>query len=158
MTRNECPSKSLTALFTRRVTVRKRPNLTGESGAELVEFALILIALLMFLFGIMDFGRALYAYHFVSNAAREGTRYAISRGSTCKGCTAGPDDISDYILTNAPPGIDTSKLTVTTTWNPDKNPGSVVNVQVSYNFRFFFPLLPTSAVAMNSASQMVISQ
>jgi Flp pilus assembly protein TadG len=161
MTPDGCGSKSPRAGRRPRSQCRGRRNRAGERGAELVEFALVLTALLMFLFGIMGFGHALYAYHFVSDAAREGTRYAMVRGSTCisggKSCTAGTDDVSDYIANNAPPGIDPGALTVTTTWNPDKNPGSVVKVQVQYNFRFFFPFLPTS-VAMNSSSQMVISQ
>jgi Flp pilus assembly protein TadG len=161
MTLDGCGSKSSTVQGKQRARLRSRRNLSGEQGAELVEFALVFVALLMFLFAIMGFGHALYAYHFVSNAAREGTRYAMVRGSACKpsgpACPAGQDDISDYIANNAPPGIDKSALTVTTTWTPDKNPGSVVKVQVQYNFRFIFPFLPTS-VAMNSSSQMVISQ
>jgi hypothetical protein len=170
MTPDGCGSKSPRAGRRPRSQCRGRRNRAGEHGAELVEFALVLTALLMFLFGIMDFGRALYAYHFVSDAAREGTRYAMVRGSTCKppgtppppeqACPARDTDVSDYIVEHVPPGIDTSTtaLIVTTTWTPDKSPGSVVKVQVQYNFKFFFPFRPTSGVAMNSSSQMVISQ
>ena len=51
-----------------------------ERGSTLVEFALVLIVLMVMMFGIIDFARALYTYHFVANVAREGTRYAIVRG------------------------------------------------------------------------------
>jgi Flp pilus assembly protein TadG len=46
-------------------------------GQSLTEFALILPILLLIIFGVVDFGRAIYAYNAVSNAAREGGRTAI---------------------------------------------------------------------------------
>lgn len=46
-------------------------------GQSLVEFSLILPLILLILFGVFDFGRAIYAYNTVSNAAREGGRTAI---------------------------------------------------------------------------------
>ena len=55
----------------------------SEEGSSLVEFALIFLVLMTMMLGIIDFCRAAYAYHFVSNAAREATRYAAVRGSTC---------------------------------------------------------------------------
>jgi Flp pilus assembly protein TadG len=140
----------------------------SERGTNLVEYALVLTLLLTTLFGLIDFGRALYAYHFVSDAAREGTRYAVVRGSSCTspGCPASSGDIEDY-LEKVPAGIDANQLTVTTTWNPNGStnctvisnaPGCVVEVQVSYNFKFMLPFLPKSTVVMQSSSQMVISQ
>ena len=46
-------------------------------GQSLVEFALILPIFLLFIFGILDLGRAVYAYHTLNNAAREAARVAI---------------------------------------------------------------------------------
>jgi Flp pilus assembly protein TadG len=43
-------------------------------GQGLVEFALILPVLLLFMLGIMEFGRVLYIYTEVSNAAQEALR------------------------------------------------------------------------------------
>lgn len=51
----------------------------SESGASMVEFALIAPILFMFLFGIIDFGRALFQYNNLTNAAREGARFAATR-------------------------------------------------------------------------------
>lgn len=45
-------------------------------GQGLVEFALILPVLLLFMLGIMEFGRILFIYTEVSNAAREALRAA----------------------------------------------------------------------------------
>ena len=52
-------------------------RVTQRRGQTLVEFALILPIFLLLLVGIFDFGRAIYAYNTVSNAAREGGRLAI---------------------------------------------------------------------------------
>jgi hypothetical protein len=46
-------------------------------GQSLVEFALILPIFLLFIFGILDLGRAVYAYHTLNNAAREAARVAM---------------------------------------------------------------------------------
>lgn len=114
--------------------------LKGEEGSGLVEYALIFILFITMILGIMDFCRMLYAYHFVSNAAREATRYASVRGSTCdtdSSCSLPTPDtgqanstntvVQDYVTMLAvPAGINTSStgcggsacLTTTPTWNP----------------------------------------
>jgi Flp pilus assembly protein TadG len=48
-----------------------------DRGQTLVEFALILPIFVLLLVGIFDFGRAIYAYNTISNAAREAVRVAI---------------------------------------------------------------------------------
>lgn len=51
-----------------------------EEGATLVEIALSASVLFVMLFGIIEVCMALYSYNFVSEAAREATRYAVVRG------------------------------------------------------------------------------
>lgn len=46
-------------------------------GQTLVEFALILPIFLFLLIIIFDFGRAVYYYNAIHNAAREGARYGV---------------------------------------------------------------------------------
>jgi Flp pilus assembly protein TadG len=46
-------------------------------GQSLVEFALILPVLILVLLGILDLGRAVYAFNTINNAAREAGRLAI---------------------------------------------------------------------------------
>lgn len=46
-------------------------------GQALVEFALILPILVLLLVGIFDFGRAIYAFNTVNNAANEALRLAV---------------------------------------------------------------------------------
>jgi Flp pilus assembly protein TadG len=92
----------------------KLGNRIGRSstrGSTVVEFAVVLTVLLTMVFGIIDFGRAVYSYHFVSNAAREATRFASVRGNpSCKTprtfptetCPTDATSVSNYV--NCPSG------------------------------------------------------
>ena len=84
-----------------------------------MEFAFVIFLLLTMMLGITEFSRAVHAYHFVSNASREATRYAAVRGSTCTNdgscwndgnCTdiATQSCLGSYVNSIAPSGIDTS--------------------------------------------------
>lgn len=59
-----------------------RPRRFGHSqrrqarGQGLIEFALVFPLMALMLFGIFDFGRAVYAFNTIANAAREGARVA----------------------------------------------------------------------------------
>ena len=147
-----------------------------QRGNTLTEFALILPFMLAGIFGVIEFGRALYTYHFVSYAAREASRWASVRGE--QSCIrygsvkcAKPSDVADYVSSITPPGIDKdpARLLVDTAWvappgrgnNCAKfrnNPGCSVQVAVTYNFKFILPFMPSSTYAMKSTSEMVISQ
>jgi Flp pilus assembly protein TadG len=149
---------------------RKRAAARGaELGASLVEYAFILIIFLSLIMGISGFGHALFTYHHVNNVAKEGTRYATVRGSTCTndGSCAAPATLSDvqaYIQGFTPPSIDYSKMTITgcglsgqsacTESGPEvcsatvgsipatpNYPGCTVKVTVSYPYNFMFPLI-----------------
>ncbi len=51
-------------------------------GQELVEYALTLPILLLFVLGIMEFGVTVFAYNSIANAAREGARVGVvARGT-----------------------------------------------------------------------------
>jgi Flp pilus assembly protein TadG len=50
--------------------------LTGESGAVLVEFVLVLPLLLVLLFGMLDFGKAFNYWIDETHLANEGARFA----------------------------------------------------------------------------------
>ena len=148
-------------------------------GNALTEFAMIIPFLLAVMFGVIEFGRALYTYHFVSDAAREASRWASVRGFQCKAfpqyCPANlPPDVVNYVVSIAPPGIDTSpqKLVVNANWvvppggdgsclpsfSPKNHPGCAVHVDVTYQFKFILPFMPTSTYSMQSTSEMVVSQ
>jgi Flp pilus assembly protein TadG len=91
----------------------------------MVEYAFIFLFVMAVLLGIMDFSRALYDYHFVSNAARDATRWAAVNGLTCASdgsCNgtggmnngpASPSDIQAYVANRIPMGIDPNRLMTT---------------------------------------------
>ena len=158
------------ALVTRRG--RKKLFGCGEEGSAMVETALSLGILLTFLFGVMETGFALFTYHFISNAARETTRYAIVRGSSCAGfasaCPATKNEIRTFATTLGFSGITTSDVSVSyagypagATCTPSaacNNPGNMVTVIVTYHFPFNVPFVPATTLAMSSTSSMIISQ
>ena len=61
------------------VTSRRRRR--SDSGAELIELAIVLPILLIVVAGIVDFGRAFYYQVTLTNAAREGARAAAMSGA-----------------------------------------------------------------------------
>jgi Flp pilus assembly protein TadG len=62
--------------------VSKRCGDGKTKGQALVEFALVLPILLLFIFGIIDAGRLIYTFNTVANSARDGARVAIVNQST----------------------------------------------------------------------------
>ena len=64
------------------VVVRLPARVRSQSGAELVEFALVLPILLLVFGGIVDFGLLLQRPQVITNAAREGARLAVLPGYT----------------------------------------------------------------------------
>jgi Flp pilus assembly protein TadG len=157
---------------------RHRMGVRSDEGATLVEFALSCSILCMMLFGIIEVSLAVYTYDFVSEAARDGARYAIVRGIKCAGmtdCNATPAQIQTHVQSLNYPAINTGNLTVTTTWlsaaaaPPNmvwsscsgagcNKIGNAVNVQVQYPFQFNVPFSPVLTIHMSNTSQMVIAQ
>ena len=83
---------------------RKKIN---NHGQALVEFALILIVLLMLLTMIVELGRIFWAWSAVQTAARSGARYAITgqaEPTACDeqpvGCLARTESIEQVALRN----------------------------------------------------------
>jgi hypothetical protein len=62
-----------------------------DRGQGLAEFALVLPVFLLVVFGIIDIGRVIWATDDITNAAREGARYAsVHGGSFLTVCPTGP--------------------------------------------------------------------
>jgi Flp pilus assembly protein TadG len=139
----------------------------NERGQVLAEFAVSSLAALMMMLGLIDFARAVYTYHLVSDDARIATRYAVVNGvAACAG--GSPDPLQAYVFGQSP-GLTSTKLTVTTTCpggntgcsstaSPYHGSGCLVSVTVAYSFAFIAPFVSLLAIPMSSRSQMVISQ
>lgn len=88
-----------------------------ELGQDLVEMALLLPLLLALTFGIIDFGRVIFSYSTIANAAREGARFAVTDPTN----TAGIQDTTQHLLTAGlqcdPPPVptvtSTKRITIT---------------------------------------------
>jgi Flp pilus assembly protein TadG len=143
-----------------------------DRGQALVDATLAMIPFLMLLFGVIELALGLYTYHFISYAAREGTRYAIVRGSSCtsvaEGCPATQASIQSYVkgLGFVNPN---RYVYVKTTWSAGtqttcspsttcNNPGNLVTVSIQYQYPLTLPFVSVTNVTMNSTSQMLISQ
>lgn len=140
-----------------------------EEGSTLVEIALASSILFAMIFGVMQVALALYSYHYISNAAREGSRWAMVRGYTCTGCVASVADVQNYVKGIAFPGINPANTTVTVTYagypagvacSPSaacNNPGNQVTVVVKYNYSLAVPFVSTQALSFSSTSRMIIA-
>jgi Flp pilus assembly protein TadG len=123
----------------------------------MAEFALIAIPCLMLFFGIMNFAMALYCYDFVGYSAQQATRYAIVHGATATQ-TVSASDVQNYVNGMVAGVLDTTLLTVNTTWSPDKKPGSVVTVTVGYTFKPLTGLVSKVNITLSQTAAMVIAQ
>ena len=68
----------------------------GESGAELVEFAMVLPLLLLLIAGITDFALLFQSFQVATNAAREGARLAVLPGYDVNGYAAVQTRAANY--------------------------------------------------------------
>lgn len=72
-------------------------NKRRQLGATLVETAVVILLFFTLVFAVIEFGRAYNIYHAITNAAREGARYAVAPCSaTADGCgKAKPGEMMD---------------------------------------------------------------
>lgn len=109
---------------------------TPQHGQGLTEFALVFPIFILLVVVVFDFGRAIYAYHTISNAARGGARVAIVDQSTSRVQAAAmsdtiginPDDVT-VDLANLTSSCVTLKI------------GCETEVTVSYAFRPLTPIV-----------------
>jgi hypothetical protein len=110
--------------------ISRRP---GDRGATAVEFALLLPVLLLTLFGLIDFGRALNAQITLTQAAREGARLAALNQ---------PDVVSRTQA--AATGLSPVSVTVVSACPATASATADAVVRVTYQFTF---VTPVSAIA-----------
>lgn len=166
-----------------RVPTRWGQLKSGEQGAAILEFALSIMILLTLVIGVMETAFAFYFYNVISEAAREGSRYAAVRGAEwgtgCDSsgysygsysCTASAADVTNYIENLGLPGISSSSLGpngISVVWAAGPNEaschvagcngtGDQTTVTISYTFNVPMPFMPPKAVGMSSRSTMTV--
>jgi len=115
----------------------------GETGSMLLEFCLSVWTLVLVVFLIFEFCMTVYTYSVLSDAAREGVRYAVVHGtnnSACSGPSTGCDSTGSSVtaVVNSYAAVsfhDISGMTVTPSW-PDgtSKPSSRVVVSIKYPY------------------------
>jgi len=122
-----------------------------DRGTAMVELAIVLGGVFLpLVFGIVEFGRGVFAKTAVTAAAREGVRYAIVHG-TDSGAPATPTEVSNYVKSRT----QIKPIVVTYTFAPDETPGSTATVTVTYTYVPIVRLFPGRDIT--STSQQVIA-
>jgi Flp pilus assembly protein TadG len=122
-----------------------------------VESSVVAAVFLLLLTGTMEVGRLGFAYNEVSFAAQSAARYASVSGSS-SGHVATAAEIQSVAETYTG-ALDNTKVTVTTTWSPNNNPGSTVQVKVSYNFAtVLVPLSSAGLLTVKTTASNIITQ
>ncbi|MCL6643850.1 MAG: pilus assembly protein [Dehalococcoidia bacterium] len=108
-----------------------------ETGQALVEFTMILPLFVLLFMSMVEFGRAFHTWLLITNAAREGARVAAVQSDL----STVQNRIYDSFCANYPSqcNIDPTKVTITTT-NVQGSRGSMVSVDVAYQFQFVTPI------------------
>lgn len=113
----------------------KRPQSSSrkarDHGSVAVEFALVVPALLLIVFGLIDFGRALNAQISLTGAARDGARLAALGYSNGQVQTR---------VAAAAPSLSSVTVTVAQSCPPGAGPTADAQVDVSYSFSFITPI------------------
>jgi len=132
----------------------------------MVEFALASVVFLSMLLGIIEFGWLLFAQNQVTDAARDGARYAAVNGTESQGLTS-PSDQAAYtldpdkvksLIANRLDLPNANDMTVTVSM-PDGTmvPGNRVEVSVSYPYHPLIGyVLPVGTITLKSSSTMII--
>jgi hypothetical protein len=107
-------------------------------GQSLVEFALIVPLLILFILGIVEVGYALFIYTQVENAAREGARAAAVRP-----CPSSADTTAIVSATRdrLPALVDVNTINPSITYpGGGQNYGDEVRIAINYQFQLLDPL------------------
>jgi Flp pilus assembly protein TadG len=105
----------------------------SRRGSAIVEVAFLLPFLLLILFGIIDFGRALWTTNVLHTACREGARIMAV---TAEDDSSGVLQRMNEVLATA--GITPQPGDITLTWPPDpSDPLAPVTAQINYEFELF---------------------
>lgn len=119
-----------------------------EKGSTLVEYAIGASVFLMAVFAVLEFGRVLWVHNALTDAARQGARYAVLN------LPGGAEDANTKNLVvygktsggTKPivPGLTTSMVQVSRSSDFSVNSGTATVKITGYQFQFVLPFLPNS--------------
>ncbi|MBA4383670.1 MAG: hypothetical protein C0410_02950 [Anaerolinea sp.] len=116
-------------------------NKRHNSGQSLIEFALIFPIIFLLITGFLDVSRAIFAYASISNAVREGTRYATVNKTDLIAAYASPTDnaIIDKVLSYSV-GVKLTKSQVSVVITKDSD-DYFINISITAT-HMFTPVTP----------------
>jgi hypothetical protein len=127
----------------------------------MAEMALVMVALLSLMFGIIDFGRALYTYTWMTDVAQRAVRWGIVRGQNCTlldHCNVGINANSGYapnwVISQDAGIVDPTKLQISCDYAGQGVPGTLMVCYVVYPFTFMLPFMPNAGVGFRTAARM----
>jgi Flp pilus assembly protein TadG len=103
-----------------------------------LESAVVLPVFLLLLIGFIVAAIGVFRFQEIAALAREGARYASVRGNTYAYATsrtaATAQDVYNNAIAPRMVTLSASRFSYSVTWSPDKNQGSLVTVQVTYQW------------------------
>ena len=115
----------------------KGMSLLSERGASAVEFALVLPALMLILFGTIEFGMVMYSRAVLTNASREGTRAGIVQQIPKPSAGDIQSVVTNYLSGT---GINPGDVTISVAGAGGVFPNDLT-VSASYPYSFFVPAI-----------------
>ena len=123
---------------------------SNERGATLVEFSIAATVFLVVVFGVIEFGRALWTHNALSDAARRGARYATLHSA------AEIEQVKNVVVYGNADGSGTPLVPNLTTDNVSVdyssfalNAGTVSVSVTDYQFQFIVPIVGTTITMPN---------
>jgi Flp pilus assembly protein TadG len=144
-------------------------RLRRRRGVSVVEAALVLPLVILFLLGILEYGRYVMTLQVLTNAAREGAHYALSHTEpvTIQGVTYGnaTSDVTN-VVTNSSGGQQLTGQTIQVyasdafgnnqgTWT-NAGVGDSICVRISGTYRFLVPQMLSLPVSIPVVAQAVM--
>ncbi len=117
--------------------IRTRGARGGERGQALVEFAIIIPILLAVLLGIVEFARAWQIQQVVTNAAREGARFAVLATTTTDASIA---TVMDTYMSSANMDMSYTSYNIRNLVNQSGDPDTIT-VSYDYQYSLFGPVI-----------------
>ena len=116
-----------------------------QRGSSLVEFSIAATVLLVGMFAVIEFGRALWVHNALSDAARRGARYAVMHSA------ADIDQVKNVVVYGDPAGgakplVDNLSVSnVNVTYSQFSLGKGTASVSITnYQFQFVLPLMGAS--------------
>jgi Flp pilus assembly protein TadG len=117
----------------------------NQKGIALLEMAIGMTVFLTIVFGVIEFGRALWTHNALADAARRGAHYAVNNRAISS------DAVKNVVVYGDPAGGTTPLLDNLTVDNVtvqysgfSLNTGTVSVSITNYQFRFVIPLIGTT--------------